>query len=82
MDQLLRQTLEAFVAYERREGLPPTVRALADELGITSSPTFRRMQLLADEGLCRRRVDPNTPSPTRPWVLTDEGRGAAAELKA
>ena len=70
MDETMRQTIEAFRRVQKRDELPPTVRSLAVELGITSSPAYARLQALERAGYARRR----SGTGDRVYVLTEKAR--------
>lgn len=67
------ESLKAFVAAEKRQGIPPSVREFASELGVTSTPAFRRLQLLERDGFLAR-VEGRRYQ--RNWEITPKGRKA------
>ena len=68
MDETMRKTIEAFRRVQERDELPPSVRSLAAELGITSSPAHARLQALERAGYARRR----SGTGDRIYVLTEK----------
>lgn len=78
MDEMVREALEAFVAFSKREEIVPTVRDLQLEMGLSSSSlAYYRLQKMEASGLVRHRG----AAANRSWVLTDKGR-AALETEA
>jgi repressor LexA len=51
-----RETLEVIHALAVRQGIPPTVKEVADELGITSASAHQQMAALIRKGYLRRTL--------------------------
>ena len=51
MTPINRQTFDALVAWVASHGYPPSIRELADAMGLAHSVAYRRLRLLEDAGL-------------------------------
>ena len=67
--------LSALASLEAQLGLPPTLRELADELGMSSAPAvLTRLRDLSVTGYVERRAEGRYVS--RMWRLTTKGKQA------
>lgn len=82
MNDTDRGSLQAFHRLSERNQMPPTVRELARELGVTSTPAYERMQRLEAQGLISRRPSHGTVNYDRLFVLTEKGRQQLEGAKA
>ncbi len=65
------EALKAFAAAQERQGIPPSVREYAAELGVSSTPAFYRLRMLERKGFLSREEGRRLQ---RNWTLTPKGK--------